>query len=470
MNPGKFDQLSPNVTPIKQVEHEPSTENIKQRYLSKILDKVFGRATGVEIIDHVNTSREASFGVRLQDGTQRKYIWQNDKNAYISEDNPNDTINDSKDILYDQTKKEELERIENDIKEGLKILFPQIFNSDLSLQRFHSTPDFEKNLLSLIEQRVRNLPPAQRDPLIKAFCVNDTPEYVQGVFLSEPRVIDIITRGIKGNYTSFHGHNSNPAHELVILGQCLKGDMLDIDTPMEDLRTTFKGKKILILGEELGTLSQALNALGAEAYGIEYNKRVVAIAHSGVLAENLIPQTQVIEGDLWNLGDSESSLFKLVSEKGPFDAIFSHGVFNSGSGFTEGAGREYSGEYPASIEDIRDKTRKRGWFDENSRYQAIAELNWRRFFSGLTSLTKPDGLNIHNNIDQGIRDRLYYEVEFRLKKLLASEDQNKRDYARTELEKLQEYYAQEFRDNIFIEKGNAHTYFEKVLKKLEEFK
>src|SRR3989338_4979725 len=135
------------------------------------------------------------------------------------------------------------------------------------------------------------------------------------------------------------------AIELYRIASFLKGKALDGNVLEEDLEKELQGKKILVLGDDSGSFSEILNSFGAEAFGIEYNKIKVLAAHSGVFAESGLPQDQVIQGDIGDLTDQSSSLYKTLLEKGPFDVITSSAVFNIGSGIenaikTRGIGKD----------------------------------------------------------------------------------------------------------------------------------
>ena len=149
------------------------------------------------------------------------------------------------------------------------------------------------------------------------------------------------------------------AKMLYYITSFLKGTQLDKEKPIENLKEILKDKKILVLGDDTGSLSEVLRQYGAESYGIEIDKFKILIAHSGIFAKNGNPQLQVIEGDLGTLfkgkdketldefslkypeekiqsliiaNKKERKLMEKLKELGPFDMIVSDNVFNFGSG------------------------------------------------------------------------------------------------------------------------------------------
>lgn len=146
-----------------------------------------------------------------------------------------------------------------------------------------------------------------------------------------------------GDYSPFSHDKLGRAKELYYIGSFLKRSQLDVERPIDDLRDVLRGKKILVLGDDTGSMSETLNHFGADACGIEYSSLKVAIAHTGVLAEDRAPQQQVILGDIVNLADQQSALYKMIATKGPFDVICSDAVFNIGSGLETSIRRQYKG-------------------------------------------------------------------------------------------------------------------------------
>lgn len=116
----------------------------------------------------------------------------------------------------------------------------------------------------------------------------------------------------------------------------LKGKLLDSEHIRTELRQVLEGKKILVLGDDIGSLSELLRSFGAEAYGIEFGEDNIEIAHSGIMSENGEPQNQVIEGDITELIIQDSNLSRKIKEIGAFDVIFSNAVLNVGSGIELG--------------------------------------------------------------------------------------------------------------------------------------
>lgn len=124
-----------------------------------------------------------------------------------------------------------------------------------------------------------------------------------------------------------------PADSIYYIASFLKGELLDEQDLFKDIQETLKGKRILILGDDIGTVSEILRQYGAESYGVEIDKLKVAIAHSGILAKGQKPQTQVIEGNIGDIiKEEDSELSQQLKALGPFDMVYSYRVFNYGSG------------------------------------------------------------------------------------------------------------------------------------------
>ncbi|MBU0578228.1 hypothetical protein KJ742_04355 [Patescibacteria group bacterium] len=136
-----------------------------------------------------------------------------------------------------------------------------------------------------------------------------------------------------------------PTDSLYYIASFLKGELLDEQDLFEDIQETLKGKKILILGDDIGTVSGILRQYGAESYGVEIDKLKVAIAHSGILAKGQKPQTQVIEGNIGDIvKEEDTALFQRLKDLSPFDMVYSYRVFNHGSGLERELPFEQSAE------------------------------------------------------------------------------------------------------------------------------
>lgn len=148
----------------------------------------------------------------------------------------------------------------------------------------------------------------------------------------------------------FFGEMEKQASSLYEISSYLAGHPL---LSIEEIEQNLKGKKILVLGDSAGDGSDALIAFGAEAYGIEIDKFRVLVAHSGIISQTGAFQTQVIEGDINDLVDQNSELYKLLKEKGPFDVVFSkfnvlgHYIFGAHGGLVNetAIAQHTSGEY-----------------------------------------------------------------------------------------------------------------------------
>lgn len=182
----------------------------------------------------------------------------------------------------------------------------------------------------------------------------------------------------------------NQAGWVGYIASCLKRTPLNEQDPVTDIKRVLRGKKILILGDDYGTMSEMLKFYGAESYGIEIDKYNVLIAHSGVMAENGEPQNQVIEGDVSELFDpNEGQLMQTLKKLGPFDVIFSKGVFNSGSGFSDSYAKRFKAN-PLFPEDSHIQAFQKHCKDLNTdngfqlhtgvdEYWMFPEKDWRKF-------------------------------------------------------------------------------------------
>jgi hypothetical protein len=132
-------------------------------------------------------------------------------------------------------------------------------------------------------------------------------------------------------------------HLVSVLNGGLIGSKGDIKRELSEI---LQQKKILVIGDDIGSLSEVFNFFGAEAYGIESDDFYVAVAHSGLAGESGKPQTQVIRADVGDLQDKNKETFKYLEKIGPFDAIYSWAVFNFGSGIerNEYLGKDYFGD------------------------------------------------------------------------------------------------------------------------------
>lgn len=143
----------------------------------------------------------------------------------------------------------------------------------------------------------------------------------------------------------FYMSSGGDSRSLYSIATFLKGAKLVDDVVMADIESQLKGKKILVLGDDTGSLSELLNAYGAESMGIEYDEVKVLIAKSGILSRSGKPQLQVIQGDISDIAKKESDLMKLIAENGPFDVIYSYAVLNYGSGIEKSLSVTPPGNY-----------------------------------------------------------------------------------------------------------------------------
>ncbi len=259
-----------------------------------------------------------------------------------------------------QGKREEIQEIEKRIEEGLQELFPQTITLISDIRNFHNLfYDRQRDELRIkLESRMERLPEEQKSEFN---------------FFFSPK--DQANKLIRNNNDYFRWGDKRRAPQLYQIASFLQQKPLNKETAFQELKEAIGRKKILVLGDDVGSFSEVLNKLGAEAYGIERDGRAVAIAHSGIVAEDMRPQTQVIEGQLLDLRDGNSDLYKGIKEKGPFDVIFSRAVFNSGSGFPEAFTRLAQKEN----------------CDEN--------ILWQEWFTGMEGLLSKEGFHLHTDVD-----------------------------------------------------------------------
>lgn len=178
------------------------------------------------------------------------------------------------------------------------------------------------------------------------------------------------------------------SHQLYYIASVFKGDRLDENDPSLYIKTALQGKKILVLGDDIGSLSEMLKFYGADAYGVEYDKFKVLVAHAGLLAENGQPQTQVIEGDVRELfSSSDAPLLKKLNQLGQFDMIFTDNLFNEGSGIEVALDLRYQSQYPDESLWTKAWARKKGLIPpEQFQYNCRTLLN-------------PEGMQLHLRTD-----------------------------------------------------------------------
>ncbi len=217
--------------------------------------------------------------------------------------------------------------------------------------------------IPIIEERLKQLPVDQLPALLPGVEINGDIDYQK-----------LAKEFADNGPQNWHYIHLQKPRNLYQIGSVLQGTEIATEHPIEQLKKAVQGKKILVLGDDCGNLSEQLNVLGAEAYGIEFNERKIRLAHSGFLAKDFKPQMQMTQGDLWDLRDEQTELFQQMQTKGPFDLIFSTFLINIGSGLGESNPDKGELLLPRAEE-------------------------WFKFFSGTEKLLKPEGVNLHEGID-----------------------------------------------------------------------
>lgn len=159
---------------------------------------------------------------------------------------------------------------------------------------------------------------------------------------------------------------SRQFHSLVYLAAYLDtGFLHSKENFYETIKSILRGKKILVLGDDTGSLSEMLNYFGAIAYGVEDTSHKVEAAHAGVYAEDFQPQPQVLLGDIQELKFESSELFQQLSQLSKFDVIFSSAVMRTDIG--------------AALENTGLTTK----------------IFWYNYFKNCKILLQPNGFHLH---------------------------------------------------------------------------
>ena len=219
---------------------------------------------------------------------------------------------------------------------------------------------------------------------------------IRRFYKNDPEALAVIEgelskRGTTANFSKFEQlkDKEEQSHQLYYIASVFKGGRLDENDPSLDIKTALQGKKILVLGDDIGSLSEMLNLYGADAYGVEYDKFKILVAHSGRLAESGQPQTQVIEGNVSELfSSSDTSLLARLKQLGQFDMIFTDNLLNEGSGIEAAIDLRFMGVLP-------DESLWAKWRASGRKGLAPPE----RFQHNCRTLLKPEGMQLHLRTD-----------------------------------------------------------------------
>lgn len=152
----------------------------------------------------------------------------------------------------------------------------------------------------------------ERSRMASAF-VSDSPAFSESVgYLHRKK------RGedIAGMVSVLHDGESDTEH-------------FDPATYLDSCFSALRGKSVLSIGDDTGSLTEVLKRFGVKVTGIEYDPELVAVAHTGLLAEDYSPQEQVLQGDAWELPLPSS---RLCQQLGSYDLLFTNNLFDIGSG------------------------------------------------------------------------------------------------------------------------------------------
>jgi hypothetical protein len=137
------------------------------------------------------------------------------------------------------------------------------------------------------------------------------------------------------NQSGVWGQN-DCADRVSLLATGIKGEALqavsESQARIDELRSLLEGKRILVLGDDRGSLSTVLRlAFGAQAIGVEKDYLKVCVAHCGLMNPDARKDLHVRHGDIWDLVLPESNIRSEIDRYGAFDAIVSWYVFDVGS-------------------------------------------------------------------------------------------------------------------------------------------
>ena len=127
---------------------------------------------------------------------------------------------------------------------------------------------------------------------------------------------------------SYWGNKSFCVSALYELACFTKGEIICGEQVVEQIKTEIQNKKILILGDDVGSFSEVLSSFGASVIGIEIDPLKIAIAHSGFFSEDGSSQDQVIAGDIADLAYPDSQLSKKLRNAGPFSNECNAGTYH----------------------------------------------------------------------------------------------------------------------------------------------
>jgi hypothetical protein len=223
---------------------------------------------------------------------------------------------------------------------------------------------------------------------------------------------ELSKRGTTSDFSKFEQlkDKEEQSHQLYYIASVFKGGHLDRNDPGSDIRSALQGKRILVLGDDIGSLSEILSFYGATACGVEYDKFKILVAHSGLLAENGQPQTQVMEGDVGDLFKSSATpLMARLNQIDQFDMIFTDNLLNEGSGLELLISQYYMSQYPN--ESLWAK-----WIAGGRK--GLAPPEW--FQSNCKALLKTEGVQLHLRVD--IPGSFPRKLQERMRKELPKEE------------------------------------------------
>lgn len=188
--------------------------------------------------------------------------------------------------------------------------------------------------------------------------------------------------------------------DMAVLAAAISGGEWDGQS-MEELPRIFSDQKILVLGDDIGSLSEVLKGYGAITTSIERQEEAWKLAKAGRFTENGEERHDVFLGDLYELLDPHSSISRVVTERGPFDVIYSGDVFNRDEG---SSGADFCGS-PRLAHMIEEFAEQR-FGAELQREQALTKdsqfVHQTVFLLATMSLLKNEGMHVHSQVNCGI--------------------------------------------------------------------
>lgn len=129
-------------------------------------------------------------------------------------------------------------------------------------------------------------------------------------------------------------------HDLAHMATVLSNGNWRADRSIEQF---LEGQKILVLGDDRGTLTEVLKTFGAVTTSVEINQEWYEAGRDGRWTENGKPRDDLFHGNMYWLAEPSSDLAAQIIARGPFDLIYSHYLLINGSGGERAKSSEANG-------------------------------------------------------------------------------------------------------------------------------